>query len=565
MPVNVSMGGSGRTTKKKKSSGNVAFDALTSLQKKSDVSKNKQNLQKSVAAVKKPVDTSAWRPPGYSDKPKKTSAVTGADVEKEKVAAKKKPVKKKPKKDTSKAVTGSDIDKEKEIQRRDTVAWRPPGYGEPTTPTVPITTPEVERIPGKSSWELAGFPSREAFQKQMAENRVTTSAKNKAETERRIAEDPNFKTFEQEFAEKYGPKDELPLLPEIPEFIPPPVAAQGPSEADIRQQLIDANVAENIRGLEDVFRKTTGALEASEAGLEERFRGQRGDIREQDIMEREATRKLQAQRNLANAGAVGQSDISQKVITMGALSQSAAQEENIRADIQNQLVEAKAALSSGIAGAENQGRVFALTEQLRDIQEQKARDLAKVELGDQRDYDMFIRELDKADDDELRVIEDEINRKNEGYRSQLRIAEANNDFTNAKQLRAIIDSNTLKLEEVRTSNDLLINAQKQRLEDESYEKRLKEEDQGFDTGVFEDGINRAIESILVDPATGQRNQTQVKASASQFLVDNAKHIRNDAQLDELMILYGLSKDDIDSLLGQQTQSGTGLGPLGYNY
>lgn len=349
-------------------------------------------------------------------------------------------------------------------------------------------------------------------------------------------------------------------------------ATAPPPQADITADLEAERRNLQLRKMRDAFNRafegTRSQVEAAQEGLTPRFREERGRIGVQDVMSREAAEKIQATQGLAGAGARSQSDIAQSVITGGRLSESQARESAQRADLDRALLQAKQERDFNIAQAETD---FALSEVEAKIRQEEARvanELRQAEIQDQRDYDLFLRELDKADARDTLLLEDQLNRENKELDFQIQQAVDANRNDLALELERTKAANNLKLEaarganrkkeiELRSQGELEQIRERDRLSTERQQEEETVSDR-FEDRVFENAIRNSIDNL------GQFASAEKKIqSAAEILVDSVKRgeIISDDQLVRLMRQYDVKEEHIDRLLGDTSgiQGLVGLG------
>jgi len=121
----------------------------------------------------------------------------------------------------------------------------------------------------------------------------------------------------------------------------------GPTKAELGSSLVDAKFNATLRALKARLEASRVSSQAETAALAQPFRQAEAGIRTRDTMARAGTEKFLSGRNLGDAGAVGQSDTSQSVITQGATSALNEQEITLKADIQRRLAEAEVLFANG--------------------------------------------------------------------------------------------------------------------------------------------------------------------------------------------------------------------------
>jgi hypothetical protein len=168
-----------------------------------------------------------------------------------------------------------------------------------------------------------------------------------------------------------------------PSVSPLPSVTQSQATTDTQastvEQMADIQKQQAVDAFKRAFENTKGALEQEGSLLEQTRREEFGQIGTDEAMSRAATEKSLAGLGLSGAGAVGQADIAQNVITGGAKSALSQQYSNAKADINRRLSEAQSLMEQGIADATTQAEMVKLEQQLIALQQAEATALAKEE------------------------------------------------------------------------------------------------------------------------------------------------------------------------------------------
>lgn len=335
--------------------------------------------------------------------------------------------------------------------------------------------------------------------------------------------------------------------------------------------------------LEESLRGLVGSAERS-AGVEtgrltDEFRGAEGRLRTQDTMARAGAEKFLNIGNLGQSGQVGQSSTAQNVITQGAQSQQTAQEQELKAGVQQRLAEVKAQAAQDLANFDFDVEIQELESQIRTEEAEVEYQREKEILAESREYNEYIRNVEKANDIELLEIKSSIDNEKAILDAEIDEARANNDFSRDIEFaerQAAID---LQKEAVKAANDRALEGQRQAgrvsLEEQKQAGREalqteKDEAGGvkdrFDDNVFEDGAKTLLDNF------NQFTEESVKEAAltdylfSQIVSGN---LSTDEQVARLEARFNLAPGTIerklDAIEAQEQQSQTpGVGGLGLN-
>jgi hypothetical protein len=339
--------------------------------------------------------------------------------------------------------------------------------------------------------------------------------------------------------------------------------ATGPTSAQLQQKLLDASSQRQLNNLKAALARTTSGLQAEEASLAQPFRQAQAGVRTADTMARAGQEKFLSGRGLGDAGAVGQSDISQNIITQGAVGALNEQEIALKADIKRRLSQAEADFATGVLDAQSQTEMAGLQRELESITAKENAALKQTAINDQREYDLFTRELDKKDSQELSIFENDIKRENTILDADIQAARDSRQFGREAQLVAQKASNSLKLQAVKDSAAI------NRIREKGTEDRLTDETQvtteaagaKFDDKTVGDAVNNAIEqakSVISQPETKNRfglveaeaipfTAQDEQRAVKDWIVQNADDLSED-QGDELIRVYNLDEAEIASLL-----------------
>lgn len=355
----------------------------------------------------------------------------------------------------------------------------------------------------------------------------------------------------------------------------PTTTAPISTTAQDKTNLIDALAAtkkqQQMAQLRRAFDKATGAQESRLEKIPGEFRTAQTDVRTRGDLAQKGVEKISAI-GATGRGSLAQSALAQNVITQGQAGALTQQEVEAKTEIKNRIADLEADFAAGVANIEMEAEAERLQRQLDSIVAKEQQEIKQAEIKDQRDYDMFIRELDKYDDREMLVFKNEIDRENtllDAEIQRIRDAEQSERDSILKQqlfeqaqvleeqkaqnnlkLRAMADANAMARVGASTAGRLAeieARGEQDRLTDEA-EARLKGIEAEEVVDRFEDKVfTTAIENQLSEFAEAEERR-QV---AARILVDAAKkdEITTDDQLTRLMRQYGVSETDIDKLLG----------------
>lgn len=164
---------------------------------------------------------------------------------------------------------------------------------------------------------------------------------------------------------------------------------------NLQQQLRDAKLRKTIESFENAFQSQIGSIGAEQAGLGEQERKQQAQIGVSDTMARKASQNILARQGLSASGAASQSDIAQNVITQSARGQSSEQFNNLRADIQRRLTEAKAKKDFGVAQAQADSDILGLEQQMQAQATADAQGLISQEQTASTERGDFLNTIDR--------------------------------------------------------------------------------------------------------------------------------------------------------------------------
>ena len=146
-----------------------------------------------------------------------------------------------------------------------------------------------------------------------------------------------------------------------------------------------------------------------------------------------------------------------------------------------------------------------------------------MQLQDERDYELYIRELDRIDNNELLKLKQSIDQENAILDAEIREAQSIGDNQRAIQLDAVRTSNDAKLEGIKQSNRLAL----QEAENLQLEQPIQETTQDF--------INQQVSQrnpITIDDIRDDKKSTLEVIINNPQLYDNNDPVKLMAILDE---------------------------------
>ena len=149
--------------------------------------------------------------------------------------------------------------------------------------------------------------------------------------------------------------------------IPVNTSVTQPTTASLKDQIVNTQKQNAVDRFKTAFEQSKGRLAQEEAAVAPEFRKKESLIGVQDTMSRTAADKSRAIGGLSAAGAKGQDEMAQNVITQGSLGASREQEQTIRADIQRRLSEAQLLRDQGIATAESEADITTMQNKLYEL------------------------------------------------------------------------------------------------------------------------------------------------------------------------------------------------------
>lgn len=240
-------------------------------------------------------------------------------------------------------------------------------------------------------------------------------------------------------------------------------AKAQPTKQTIQQQMVDVAKQAKIKALKDKFNTVAQRSAQEQQALTDTFRQQESRIGVQDVMSRAAGEKARAVGGLGQSGAIGQSDIAQNVITQGALGASRAQEQNLRANIEQRLSEAQQAMASGIATAETEATLTGLQNQLDTMNAQEAQAIEQAQIQSERDFTLLRDEIAQMNTENTLRLRNDLEQQNTLLDAQIQQARDQSMFAqeqalieqknqNALKIQAIDQANALQLQSARTES-----------------------------------------------------------------------------------------------------------------
>jgi hypothetical protein len=256
-------------------------------------------------------------------------------------------------------------------------------------------------------------------------------------------------------------------------------------------------------------------------------------------MARAGQEKFLAGRGLADAGAKAQADIAQSVTTQGRLGALNQQELEAKADIKRRLAQAEADFAAGVLDAESQAAAQELQFQLDRLTQKEQLALKEAEIKDQRDWELYLREVDKMDAREKAQFENDLRQENTRLDAEIQTARDNRLFAQAKILEDKKASNDRKLEGLRQEGDAEIARIREGEDAEATKPK-------FTQSAINSAVNNALK-VAENEAKGifgtrPFTEQNRKDTVRDWLLNNGGDLTAE-QGQEVMFRYGLTLDD----------------------
>ena len=313
----------------------------------------------------------------------------------------------------------------------------------------------------------------------------------------------------------------------------------GTTTDTIAGTMVDLQKDQAIGALRRAFENTQGRLTQEGDMLEQTRRSEYGRLGTEDTMAREAADKQLATMGLSGAGAMGQADIAQSVITGGARSALSQQYSNAKADIQRRLTEAQTMMDQGIADATTQTELLKLEQQLLALEKAEAQALAQ-EGQAKADYLNTISRFYGNEQTEIdRILND---------------GDPSNDWQ-VPYLQAQQVQSGMAMEE-QGMNQWLQTAKGQFFQDYDAEiqRLLASNDPMKDQKIayLQGWRNEKIQSMGLDPTTGQPLQTGITYTVPQALEATRQGLWNQQIADALGLDFNTGQPRTGGISGGYT-------------
>lgn len=325
----------------------------------------------------------------------------------------------------------------------------------------------------------------------------------------------------------------------------------GPTSKDIATSIAELKKQNMLRQRRQAFDLARGALQRQLRELPGEFREAKTGVLTRDVMEAEAARK-RAAIGATGSGSLAQSDIARSIATGGQLGALTQQELQAKESIKNRMSDLEIAFANDVATIENEAEMAQLQQQLEEITAKETAALKQAEIKDERDFQLYLRELDRLDDRERLQLQAELEREQTLLDSEIQRARDNRQFALEKQLIDRRAANDIKLEGVRSANTQAEIALRGEQERETIRTREEleptaEETRGtrFDDKTLEQGVEAAVSSLGQFASPAQQKQA---AAETIIRLSRDGSIETEDQLRRLMIKYNLSDSDIEGLL-----------------
>lgn len=315
-----------------------------------------------------------------------------------------------------------------------------------------------------------------------------------------------------------------------------------------RQLLID-RFQSNLRG-------TTAEIDAARAGIDPKFRGLTSGVQTQDTMNRERARKLATGFGPSGSGFLGQSGIAQNVITGGRLGQLDVQRSDELAALDRQQIEAQRVADLGQAEAEAGFDIAGLESQLQSEEAQVEFERSRAELQESREYDDYLRLVDKADATELRDEENRLLQENKLLDAEIKEAQNVQDFAREKELAGQKAWIATQLEGVKQANRIALETER------GVQDRLTDEADGGETlgdtpiadSEFvrtDEDVNKLLSDYIKSKKVGNPTQAVI-----EWLINNDGTYSID-QGNAILEAYGIDPNDLILRTGDNTNPSIG--------
>jgi len=299
--------------------------------------------------------------------------------------------------------------------------------------------------------------------------------------------------------EKITPQVEtVTVMPEKEKISATETIKEEPTVMDVRQSLADRKKQMKIDALRNRFSQVQASAEQERKQLDPLFNTATGQVRTEDTMARENARKVAAI-GATGSGSLAQSNIAQNVITGGQMNQLRQQRVNMEDAINQKVQEAQLAMQQGVTTANQEAEIEQMQFQLQQMESQAAAELAKAELQDARQFDLYKKQLDVENEATLKLLDNDLKQQNLQIEAEIDNAMANNDLERAMILANQKSQNDVKLQAIKNSAAMQQIAardtasKEQILLRESFNNQTQQQVAG---GLPLDTINQSIENVI---------------------------------------------------------------------
>ena len=203
---------------------------------------------------------------------------------------------------------------------------------------------------------------------------------------------------------------------------------------NLEGDILDRRTELKKQGLREQFQDTQQAVSQAQEGLGRTFAQQRGTIQtEGQMADRRASVGLAAG-GLQDSGAMAQSQAMTSMATRGSLAQSRQQENEIRQQLNNKLLEARQNMQRGISDANTENEISQLENELGNIQAMQQEEIARAKAADERAFKLQEDQNKFLQDVQLTQIENALEQQNMAIEAEIENAMANNDLIRERQL-----------------------------------------------------------------------------------------------------------------------------------
>jgi hypothetical protein len=342
---------------------------------------------------------------------------------------------------------------------------------------------------------------------------------------------------------------------------------------NLEQDIINRQMELKKQGLRDQFQDTQQAVSQAQEGLGRTFAQQRGTIRTEGQMANKRASVGAAAGGLQDSGAMAQTQAMSSMATRGSLAQSRQQENEIRQQLNNKILEARQNMQRGISDANTEAEIAQLENELGNVQAMQEQEIARAKAADERAFKLQEDQNKFLQDVQLTQIENALEQQNMAIEAEIENAMANNDFIRESQLleqkaendaRLAAINNSARMSQIQAQGANNIALQEQRAADEMAQIEAKgqsdlalQESEGTTANVevleenskpyigFIDDIVNTVTSEIERRGQGKIYSPQQKINAAtpqivSYLQNLEASGVDERVIDHLLSRYGLS-------------------------